>query len=337
MAGVVDQFSDRRHDVLIKIAQDHPELLSHVKHAEIHNPATLPSTAFAWPDAGLFPVHEPQQAVLSKLYAVKQASHVPEEVMQRIDKALDLYDVELDWASTEKQAATQSSNFLLPQYQRLIFDKKAHAAPAAEALLSQSTRLKTASLATAATNFVKTAAKFQMTADEVPTDIWKYAGMTTCDAGVLLDWVEARAVACDSLEKRAMYDEMTRSIRENFPKTGVLNDRQELIKIAQALETADEAAELSHLWGTRLLDPLKTVFNMDKIASQMVNLAGTQVPLDKLMAIPPETFQEILGEDVLAQASVGGQLDPQQFAALLGTLPMDLQQLLVTQLGSYLR
>lgn len=282
-------------------------------------------------------MHEPQQAVLSKLYAVKQAEAVPDAVMNRIDKALELYGVSLGDLATEKRAAAQSSNFLLPQYERIVFDTAAHAAPAAEALLSQRHRLKTASLATAATNFVKTAARLKLSAEAVPTDIWKYAGVTTCDAGVLLDWVEARAVACKDLEKRAMYDEMTRTIRDNFPRSGVLEDRQELIKIAQALESADEASGLSELWGTRLLDPLLTVFNMDKIAGGTVSLAGQQVPLEKLMAVPEEVFQDILGDDVLAQASVNGQLDPEQFSALLSTLPMDLQQLLLTQLGSYLR
>lgn len=338
MAGVVDQFSDRRHSVLISIAQDFPDKLEHVKHAEIHNPSTLPSTAFAWPDAGLFPVHEPQQAVLSKLYAVKQASAVPETVMARIDKALELYGVDMDFTEkTAQQAESPESNFLLPQHRRLMFNEKHHAQPVADALVSQSHKLKTASLATAATNFVKTAAQFEMSQDDIPPQIWKYAGLTACDAGVLLDWVEARAVACPTLQKRAMYDDIAIAVRETFPKDGVIEDRQELIKIAQAIEEADEEAGIEHLWGRRLPNPLETVFNMDKVASRQVNLAGHKVPLDKIMQVPDEIFQEILGEDVLEQASMGEELDPAQFSALLNTLPMDLQQLLYQHIKSYVR
>lgn len=337
MARVVDQFSDRRHDILVQIAREHPQVLNGVKAASIEDPDSLPRSAFAWPEAGMFPVHAPNQAVLSKLYAVKQAAYIPMSVMDRIDKALDLYGVNIAPALEKTAEATASNvNYLLPQQQRLVFSRPEHAAPVAEAIMSQASRLKMATLATAATNFVKTAAQLGLDADAVPAPIWKYAGMTTCDAGVLLDWVEARAMAAPTLEKRAMYDTIANQIKSSFPANGMFTDRAELIKMAEALERADDFAGISHLYDTRLLNPLETVFNMDKVSERMLNLAGQEVPLSKLMAIPQETLQEILGKDVMEHAKVGDEVEPEQFAALLQTLPGDLQKLLVDHLGAYL-
>jgi hypothetical protein len=337
MAKVVDQFSDRRHDILVRIAREHPQILNGVKEASIEDPDSLPRTAFAWPETGLFPVHDPKQAVLSKLYAVKQASYVPPHVMERIDKALDLYGVDLAPA-LEKTAGARDThvNYLLPQQQRLVFSRPEHAAPVADAIVTQASRLKTASLATAATNFVKTAAQLGLDEDAVPAPIWKYAGLTRCDAGVLLDWVEARAMAAPTLEKRAMYDTIANQIKSTFPANGMFTDRDELIKMAEALERADSFAGITHLYDNRLPNPLETVFNMDKVAGRMLNLAGQEVPLDRIMALPPETIEEILGQDVMEHAKVGDEVEPEQLAALLQTLPGDLQKLLVDHLGAYL-
>lgn len=340
MVIVVDQFSDSRYEVLLELAQEHPDEVSRIKEANIEDPSQLPASAFAWPEAGLFPIHDPRQAVLSKLYAVKQASHVPEDVMRRIDTALELYGENVDIESediekTASQNASDTRNYLLPSIEKLAFDQPAHAGPVAHALLSQSGQLTAATLAEAATNFVKTAAEMNLSADAIPARMWKLAGCTTCDAGVLLDWIEARAVCCVG-EKRAMFDAIAEQVRQNFPSNGVIDDRNELVKLATALAEADQFAGIEYMHDRRIPNPLESVFNMDKLATQTVELAGRKFPLDQLLAVSPETYEEILGEDVMEHAKVGADVAPDQFASLLETLPLDLQRLLATQLEAYL-
>lgn len=335
MAQVIDQFSDAQHHLLVRIAKENPDVIKSVKTASTTPDESLPSSAFAWPEARLFPWHTPEQALLSRAYAEKQASVVPTAIIERLDRALDVYGVTFQ---TEKQASAEqpSQDYLLPQHKRLLFSHPSHAPFVGGALVEQADRLKVATLAQAATGFVKKAADMGLGTKDVPTDVMKYAGLTPCDAGVLLDWIEARAIVAPTLEKRATYDKMALAVKQNFPRDGVISDRDELIKIATALEAADEEAGLTHLYGRTLLNPLASTFNMDKVATQTVKVGNRQVPLSKLMQVPEDVYDEILGPGSLKSAMVNDQLDPESFGAMIGSLPADLSSLLGTYLSPYL-
>lgn len=338
MAQVIDQFSDAQHHVLVRIAKENPDVVEAVKTASVTPDDSLPSSAFAWPEARLFPWHTPEQALLSRAYAEKQASAVPSFVIERLDKALDVYGTPWTPAEQEKQASASetSQDYLLPQHQRLLFAHQSHAPYVGEAIVEQANRLKVATLAQAATGFVKKAAQLGLDVADVPQPILKYAGLTPCDAGVLLDWIEARAVAAPTLEKRATYDKMALAVRQNFPADGMITDRDELVKIATALEAADRDAGLTHLYGRTLLNPLATTFNMDKVATQTVKVGGRNVPLQKLMSVPEDVYDEILGPGSLKSAMVNGELDPESFGAMITSLPADLSSLLGTYLTPHL-
>jgi hypothetical protein len=188
----------------------------------------------------------------------------------------------------------------------------------------------------AATTLVKKAAAFGLQQEDLPTEVFKYAGLTTCDVGVLADWVEARAVAAPTMELRNDYEKVAVYIAENVPRDGIIRDRTDLIKIASILERLDNEAQFSPRYGRTMLDPVETVFNMDKVSEQMVTIAGNQVPMSKLMAIPQELMEEVLGPDVLQHAQAGGATDPQQLAALIATLPADLQKIFYSSAKAYL-
>lgn len=339
---VVDQFNDPRHKMLVKIAKERPDLIEMCKTASTGEDVERPPSAFADPSARRFPLHSPEQTVLSKLYAEKQASLVNPSVMERIDTALDLYGYDpesMKFGNTEKTASTASATqYLLPQYNRLVVRNKSDIPGATQQLFAQKHRLKVASLAEASKRLVNIAGGYDMKVDELPGEVYKYAGLTHCDAGELLDWVEARSAACPDLETRATFDKIAQAITDNFPRDGYIRNRNTLIKIASSLEEADEEAGITHLYGHRLRDPLETVFNTEKIAESMVNLGGQQVSLQNLMSIPAETYEEILGPGVIdAATGPDGQLDPEQFKALLETLPADLKSLLANTLAPHMR
>lgn len=338
---MLDQLTDTRHRLLVEIAQDRPDLVPRFKTASLNHPGELPLTAFADQGNRRFPIHTEEHAVLSKLYAEKQASEVSRHTLKNIDTALSLYGHnpgDFSFPPREKQASSvKSSQYLLPQYERLCVRGKNDVKPSTEALLSQRHRLKVASLTEASVRAVKLAAEHGLNEDDMPRDIFKYAGLTTCDAGELLDWIEARAVACTDFEKRKNYDKIAQVVEKNFPRDGILRDRNELVKIASAIEKADKKAGLTPLYGRQLLDPVKSVFNMDKIAEPTVDLGGQQIPLLSLLSVPPEVYEEILGEGVIDTATGSdGQVDAEQFHALLQTLPADLKTLLASTLAPHL-
>jgi hypothetical protein len=271
------------------------------------------------------------------VYATKQAAHVSEAVMARIDKALECYEVPWqDPRPTTKEASDDTSHFLLPQHRALLVKEAAHVAPVSQALLQQRYKLTMPSMMQAATGLVKKAATMGLAQSAVPTDVYKYAGLTTCDVGVLADWVEARAVAAPTPELREDFHKVAIHIAENVPHDGIIRDRDDLIKIASILERLDNESNFAPRYGRTLLDPVETVFNMDKVAEQMVTLAGNKVSMQKLMALPETLFEEVLGGDVMKHASVGGQTDPAQFSAVIQTLPRDLQTILYNSAKAYL-
>ena len=332
---VVDQYTDPQNRILFQLKREFPREILMVKTASLSG-GDVPDTAFADPDLRRFPLHTPGQALLSKLYAIKQAELVPADVMGRIDKALDVYGIPPVERVTQKEAADVTSHYLLPQHQALLVKEAAHVPPVADALLQQRYKLTLNSMVQAATGLVKKAADFGLRERDLPTDVFKYAGLTTCDVGILADWVEARAVAAPTAELREDYEKVAQYIAMNVPVDGILRDRRELIKIATLLERIDEEANLAPRYGRTLLDPMETVFNMDKVAESMVTLAGRQIPMSKLQAIPGEVLEEVLGPDVLSHVQVGGATDPAQFAAMLSTLPADLQGILYKSVQAYL-
>jgi hypothetical protein len=339
---LIDQFSDDRHAVLLQLAQEHPRAIEMVKTASTDD-TDLPSHSFAYPEQRRFPIHSPEQCLLSKLYAVKQASTVPEQVMQRIDYALELFRVDptvipqaTKEASHTDTVDGETSQFLLPQYRKLSVKTASDVEPAAHALLSQRHKLKAATVTAAASELVKRAGAMGLQTDDLPSDIFKYAGLTTCDAGLLLDWIEARSIAAPTLDVGNQFRKLAQYLGAHFPRGGVIDDRDDLIKIAGIIEDLDTQAEFWPRYGRTLLDPVETVFNMDKIAEAVVALAGKSFPMSKLMALPADVYEEVLGEDVTQHAMANGQIDPDQLKALLETLPADLQSLFATHVSAYL-
>jgi hypothetical protein len=75
------------------------------------------------------------------------------------------------------------------------------------------------------------------------------------------------------------------------------------------------------------------VFNTEKVAGPGVTLAGRFVPMDRVAAYPSTFYSDVLGPDIVREASDGaGQLDPYKLAAVLGTLPVDMQRMLSAQM-----
>lgn len=114
-----------------------------------------------------------------------------------------------------------------------------------------------------------------------------------------------------------------------------LLDRGIQARIASAIEELDELSGLDRQWGRRLPDPHASVFNTTKVAGPGVTLAGRFIPMERMAAYPTSFYADALGPDIVREATdLGGRLDVERLAAVLGTLPVDMQRALVSCMGA---
>jgi len=328
---VVDVFSDEQHLMLRRIQAEDPACFDLYKNASYDDPATLSKHAFADAYARRFPIHSPEHAVLSYLYAEKQAGVDP-AVRQRIHDAVEAYGVRMpEQAPTAQKEAQESVRYLLPQKQAMPVRTADDVRDATDAVRLKAGQLKVASLAEASVNALMIGRDLGMSVDELHPDVYKYAGVVVCDAGLLLDQVDARAAACTDPQHATTYKKIAASIEKRFPVTGMITSRNTLVKIAETLEDLDSRAGLERFYGHMLDNPLKAVFNMNKFAEPSCLIAGVDVPLSKLMALPDETIDEFVGDGASAS-----KMDPEAFKSMIDTLPADVHRAMMANLKAYL-
>ena len=81
------------------------------------------------------------------------------------------------------------------------------------------------------------------------------------------------------------------------------------------------------------VDPVHTVFNTTKIASQYTEIQGRVVPNQKLMNIDPQSYGDILGADIVPEITTNGTVDLEKLGTIINTLPNDMKSMLLKELG----
>lgn len=330
-AAIIDQFSDPGFRVLNHLVSQFPDTEEHIKTATLdpeQNDAR-PDTAFAWQEKRLFPIDSPDQAALSRLYVHKQAAEIPRKVVEICNKALELYDIDMPLESKTAAAPIDDErDYLLPSIKRWRVTDAESVKMASEALIQNRRRMDVDTRATASVNLAKKAAEFGV---PLSKSILKMAGATMCNTKELRDWLEARASITDDPQISFGYNKLAEEI-DALPS--LVGDRDQLIKVAAAIQELDEAANLDYYYDRKIPDALDTVFNTDKIADELIILAGRQVPLSQLEAIDPEIYRDVLGEDLANDfISSTGEIDTEQLKIILPTVPRDLLQALFAQMG----
>jgi len=135
-------------------------------------------------------------------------------------------------------------------------------------------------------------------------------------------------VAAQQAQKvAAAFDKLADDLRRSPP---YIQDRPSLVKLAAAIDTLDRLAGLEQHYDRKLPDPLQTVFNTEKVAMEMVDVAGMQVPVDTLMQLPPEIWEQV---DMPELAEIAQAGDPVMFKQVFDTMPLDIKVVLQAQLG----
>jgi hypothetical protein len=135
------------------------------------------------------------------------------------------------------------------------------------------------------------------------------------------------AAAQQAQKVAAAFDKLAHDLQKSPP---YIQDRQSLVKLAAAIDTLDRLAGLEQHYDRKLPDPLQTVFNTEKTAMEMVDVAGMQVPVETLMQLPPQIWEQV---DMPELAEVAQAGDPALFKQVFDTMPLDIKVVLQAQLG----
>lgn len=326
---VVDQTSDPVLAHLVRRVADRPKLAAAAMNIDVDRDelAALPDSAFAWSEKRAFPVHSAEHTLLSRIYR-ENTPGVPAYVDQALKEASAVFELDEDVFARPKVAAAEEPEgaFLLPQHRRLRVTDASHVKTAEEKLRTEGGNLSVVNRALAASRLVEKAAFFGVS---IRPEIQKMAGMTVTDTHELADWLGARCEAAP-VEFKDSYQKLANAVRGLAPE---LRDRDTQIKLAETIQELDELAGLTRHYGRKLPDPLFTVFNTQKVAGNGVNLAGRFVPIERVAAYDATFYSDVLGPDIVREASdASGRMDPMRLAAVLETLPVDMQRALSAQM-----
>lgn len=327
---IVDQFNDPAFGVLYRQVSRMPALESFVKEAsvDVAEHRSLPASAFAWPDERRYPVHTPEHAAMSYAYA-KVASELPGHVMDSIKTALSVYQIpEATFAEQEvKIASAVTQQYVLPEFKYLPVNNPEQVKTAQVQFLADVQKLDIERRALAASNLVKHADEHKVTLN---SEVLKMAGLVVSNTKVAADWLYARA---DQLKpEQANYKAAYVTLADNLlAKSKEHGNRNDLMKVANAVASLDEKTGLDKHYDRKLPDALRTVFNTTKVASESIDLGGTYVPADKLMKLPPSFWADLGGDELANEIAPGGKVDPAKLVEVVNTLPLDLKTVLKAQ------
>lgn len=325
-----DQYHDPSFTHLYHLLNEHPAARDFVKTASLRaeDGEGLPDTAFAWPSRRLFPVDTPENTVLSSLYREKCAA-VPAEVDQALTKAQGIYGVKdllerckTAAAAPPPPAVDASADYLLPERSRLRVKTADHVKAAETLLLREYPKLNIADRATAFIGLVKKARDLNVS---LKPETHRMAGMTVCTTKVAQDWIEARCAAT----KEPLFQTAYEKLASAFEGRGrFIQDRDELVAAADALARLDKQAGLDQHYDKRLPDPIRTVFNTDKLAEESIDMAGKPVALSKLAAMPKTWWDDVVGPDISSEFA---EKTGEELRQVLDTLPLDLKIIIKNQ------
>lgn len=332
-APILDQYNgDPTLTHLLVALEDHPRALQAVKTASFDKEAaeSLPSRAFAWETERRFPVHTREDTIASLAYRVKFASAVPPEVDEKLSDAAEAYGVDpsLFAPAPGRQkvaAAVAEPNYAVPSQKRLPLGSPEQIKLAEAVLLRDGHALPLEERVQA---FHKVASAAKTAGLPTADDTSAYAAQNACNTHVLRDRVGMRAAQTKVAACAAAYDELDVALAKAPP---MIYDRGQLLKLASRLHELDEQAGITGQYGKKIFDPMKTVFNDGrvKVSSDVVDLGTKQVPVETLMQLPPEVWEQLDAAEVGKVAASG---DAATFKQVFDTLPRDMKITLAAQL-----
>lgn len=331
---IIDQTTDAGFATLRVLSEKFPALREMAKTAELDSDefSSLPNSAFAWPERRMFPLHNREHAALSLAYS-KVAAALPRAVQMNLEKAASLYDLDTsNFDQEEELEKCAGEEYWLLSGQRRFRVASASDVKLAEQVVHQRyLEFTPVERAEIMHNLVKVAERYEV---PLAPSTKKFAGITLTSTKVLKDWIGARKEA--ALRRNSPVAASYEKIAQAFDSSSeFIGDKQYQVKLAALLHDLDTQAGLDKLYGSKILDPVQTVWNTDKIAAQCINIAGKTFDKNTLSSLPATFWSDAIGPDFAAEIAPGGQVDPAALEQIIETLPNDLKSSLATNLAAY--
>lgn len=331
--SLIDQTNDPGYGRLRVMLDQFPGMRELVKTAEVgpEEFSALPDTAFAWPGCRHFPIHTQAHTAMSLGYR-KLASAVPEEVDRMLLKAAEVYgvDTKIFEKTTIKQASQEQ--YLLPEKQRYRITSSQDVKLAEKVLHEKYAQLSIEDRTQAFYRLGKFAEQYSV---PLMPATHKLAGFTITSTKILKDWVEARKMAAEKLGSNiaGAYEKMAGMFEKVDP---FVKDRPYQLKVASALAQLDRASGVERFYGKSILDPVRTVFNTDKLASENIKIGtGMLANTQFLSSLPLSFWEDVLGPEIAKEIAPTGVVDIALLEQILPTLPADIKATVQTQLAAY--
>lgn len=328
MEKITDQYNgDPVYAELHVLTRNRPLAREMLKTADFEEKRSqvedLPSRAFAWEDERRFPIHTKEDTLASVLYRSKLGSAVPKHVDEKLEKAITVFGLDEHLFSSKTASDPKpETQYALPEEQRLPLDDEGQVKVAEHVLCRDYQMLPLEKRADAFGRLTEAAHKHGV---ELSTLSQKLAGITVSSTETLRNWLEARAAVTDGKVQEG-FDKLANSLQDAPP---LMQNRKDLVKMASTIDQLDRKAGLDQHYDRKLPDPLLTVFNTEKQASEMCDVAGMQVPVEELMSLPPEIWEQVDSPE-LAEVAASG--DEATFKQVFETLPLDIKVALQGQL-----
>ena len=232
------------------------------------------STSFALETPRLFPLHTPEDAVLSKVYFDHQHTKMAEQekrsAKEKIDIYLNLYSVPEDMFNTveEKLASEQEPVFLLPSLESCSVHNKEELTKAGEVFTKEASKLSLPHRVEFAQEFCKVASEWDYV--PYPSTIAKYAGVLDTDMANLSYMLEIRAAAASREGKDGdMYTKLAHSVLDVDEKP----DKTELTKLAKLIHKMDEHHGFdAPVYDRKFPDAFSIVFNKEAKTEEVTDV-----------------------------------------------------------------
>lgn len=330
----VDQTNDTGFATLRVLIQRYDGLREMCKTAELDPSefSNLSDEAFAWPGERRYPIHTREQAALSLAYSKVAAEKVPTDVLQKLAMAADVYGIPkdaFDHPKLEKRAAMEF--WLLPEKKRFRVASADDVKVAETVLHEKYAQLSVYDRAEAFLQLHKAAEHFEV---PLTPSTEKLAGFTITSTQILKDWIEARQEAAMKIgsEMAPAYELLASKFKGVRP---YITKRDDQIKLASLLNELDHKSGVDKFYGKSILDPLRTVFNTEKLASDAMDLGGYTFSIKKLAALPSTFWSDALGSDIMREIAPDGNVKMSMLKEILPTLPQDLKTTIGRQLAAY--
>ena len=242
-----------------------------------------------------FPLHTPEDAMVSKVYFDDQQTKLAESdrraVGNKIEAYLNLYSIPesmFETAQTKTADTADSPRYLLPNLNDCPVYTKDDLVEAGEVFSKQASKLSLPHRVEFAQNFCKLASEWEYV--PYPSDIAKYAGVLDTDMANLSYMLEIRsAAASQEGQDGGMYTKLAHSLLDVQEKP----DREELTKLAHLIHEIDTMYGFDdERYDSKLPDAFSVVFNKqaeDAPSSKMdKSTVVARYGLDALEAVEDE-------------------------------------------------